>query len=42
MKFYDLILHELEYMFDAVDPIKAMHLLPVTVRAVCRTLVQSI
>ena len=28
VKFYDLILHELEYMFDAVDPIKAMHLLP--------------
>ena len=28
VKQYYLILHELEYMFDAVDPIRAMHLLP--------------
>ena len=28
VKAYPLLLHELEYMYDAVDPIKAMHLMP--------------
>ena len=28
IKAYDLLMHELDYMFNAVDPIKAMHLLP--------------
>ena len=28
IKAYDLLMHELDYMFNAVDPVKAMHLLP--------------
>ena len=28
IKAYDLLMHELDYMFNAVDPIRAMHLLP--------------
>ena len=28
IKAYDLLMHDLEYVFNAVDPIKAMHLLP--------------